>query len=46
MCYEKKYEYVKWIEFNVDNSTVRNEENKNGILYEFGNLRRITQNVE
>lgn len=31
-----------WIEFNIDNSIVRNAENKNGILYEFGNLRKIT----
>ena len=40
------YPNHSWIEFNVDNSTVRNAENKNGISYEFGNLRRITQNVE
>lgn len=40
------YPNHSWIEFNIDNSTVRNAENKNGISYEFGILRRITQNVE
>lgn len=53
----KKYEYVKslrlagylnhsWIEFDIDNSVVRNAENKNGISYEFGSLRMITQSVK
>ena len=40
------YSNHSWIEFNIDNSTVRNAENKNGISYELGSLRRITQNVE
>ena len=40
------YPNHSWIEFNIDNSIVRNAENKNGISYEFGSLRRITQNVE
>ena len=34
-----------WIEFNIDNSIVRNAENKNGISYDFGDLRKITQDA-
>lgn len=34
-----------WIEFNIDNSIVRNAENKNGISYDFGSLRMITYDV-
>lgn len=37
------YPNHSWIEFNIDNSTVRNAENKNGISYDFGDLRKITQ---
>lgn len=39
------YPNHSWIEFNVDNSTVRNAENKNGISYDFGDLRKITQDA-
>lgn len=39
------YPNHSWIEFNVDNSTVCNAENKNGISYDFGDLRKITQDV-
>lgn len=39
------YPNHSWIEFNIDNSTVRNAENKNGISYDFGDLRKITQDV-
>lgn len=31
-----------WIEFNIDTSTVRNAENKQGAPYNFGTLRKIT----
>ena len=30
-----------WIEFDIDNSIVRNAENKTGTLYDFGKLRKI-----
>lgn len=39
------YPNHSWIEFDIDNSIVRNAENKNGILYDFGDLRKITQDA-
>lgn len=39
------YPNHSWIEFDIDNSTVCNAENKNGISYDFGDLRKITQDV-
>lgn len=39
--YFSDYPNHSWIEFNIDTSTVRNAEHKDGILYNFGTLRRI-----
>lgn len=39
------YPNHSWIEFNIGNSIVRNAENKNGISYDFGDLRKITQDA-
>lgn len=36
-----EYPNHSWIEFNIDNSTVRNAENKDGIPYDYGELRKI-----
>lgn len=30
-----------WIEYNIDTSTMRNAENKEGVYYEYGKLRKI-----
>lgn len=30
-----------WIEYNIDSSTVRNAENKEGVYYKYGELRKI-----
>lgn len=35
------YPQHSWIEFNIDTSTVRNAEHKDGILYNYGALRTI-----
>lgn len=35
------YPNHSWIEFNIDTSTLRNAENKDGIYYDFGELRTI-----
>lgn len=32
-----------WIEFNIDTSTVRNAEHKDGVFFDFGELRKIHQ---
>ena len=46
------YPNHSWIEFNIDNSIVRNAESKDGELYDYGELRKIkdsdvsNQNVE
>lgn len=32
-----------WIEYNIDNSTIRNAEHKTGTLYDFGELRQIKE---
>lgn len=32
-----------WIEYNIDTSTMRNAENKDGIYYNFGELRKIKE---
>ena len=39
--YFSEYPNHNWIEFNLDTSLVRNAENKQGIPYDFGTLRRI-----
>lgn len=39
--YFSKYPNHSWIEFDIDKSTVRNAEYKNGIYYDFGKLRTI-----
>lgn len=32
-----------WIEYDIDTSTLRNAENKEGVLYDFGELRKINK---
>lgn len=39
--YFSNYPNHSWIEFNIDTSTVRNAEHKDGIAYNFGKLRKI-----
>lgn len=39
--YLSKYPNRSWIEFDIDNSIVRNAEYKNGIQYDYGELRKI-----
>ena len=39
--YFSKYPNHSWCEYNIDTSTFRNAEHKDGILYSFGELRRI-----
>ena len=39
--YFSQYPNHSWIEFNIDNSTIRNAEHKNGVLYDYGKLRKI-----
>lgn len=39
--YFSLYPNRSWIEFNIDTSTIRNAENKDGIPYQFGSLRTI-----
>lgn len=39
--YFSNYPNHSWIEFNIDTSTMRNAENKDGIYYDHGELRRI-----
>lgn len=39
--YFSDYPNHSWIEYNIDNSIVRNAENKNGIHYDYGELRKI-----
>lgn len=39
--YFLKYPNHSWIEFDIDNSIVRNAEHKNGISYDYGELRKI-----
>ncbi len=39
--YFYNYPNHSWIEFNIDSSIVRNAECKNGILYNYGELRKI-----
>lgn len=35
-----------WIEYNIDDSTIRNAEHKNGVSYDFGELRKINKVTE
>lgn len=39
--YFSDYPQHSWIEFNIDSSIVQNAENKNGIPYDYGKLRKI-----
>lgn len=39
--YFSDYPNHSWIEFNIDTSTVHNAEHKDGILYNYGELRKI-----
>ena len=39
--YFSLYPQHSWIEFNIDTSSIRNAENKDGISYDFGELRTI-----
>lgn len=41
--YFADYPQHSWIEYNIDSSTVRNAENKDGAHYDFGELRKIHQ---
>lgn len=44
--YFYQYPSHSWIEFNIDTFTLRNAEHKDGILYDFGKLRRINNAAE
>ncbi len=39
--YFSNYPYHSWIEFNIDTSSIRSAEYKDGIYYNYGELRRI-----
>ena len=39
--YFSQYPEHSWIEFNIDTSSIRNAEYKDGIPYSFGELRKI-----
>lgn len=39
--YFNTYPNHSWIEYNIDSSTVRNAEHKEGVFFNFGELRRI-----
>lgn len=39
--YFNEYPNHSWIEYDIDASTVRNAEHKDGVFYDFGELRRI-----
>ena len=41
--YFSQYPNHSWIEFNIDESIVRNAECKDGSMYSYGELRKITQ---
>jgi very-short-patch-repair endonuclease len=41
--YFAKYLNHSWIEYNIDDSIVRNAENKDGIHYNYGELRKIVK---
>lgn len=40
--YFSQYPSHSWIEYNINNSTIRNAENKQGTHYDFGVLRKIS----
>lgn len=40
--YFTQYPNHSWITYNIDTSTVRNAENKDGVPYDFGELRKIS----
>lgn len=42
--YFSNYPQHSWIEFSIDYSTLRNAENKDGVPYDFGSLRKIKDN--
>ena len=44
--YFADYPNHSWIIYDIDNSTVRNAEHKDGILYNFGELRKINKATE
>ena len=39
--YFSEYPEHSWIEFNIDTSTVRNAEQKDGVFFDYGELRKI-----
>lgn len=39
--YFSKYPNHSWIEYDIDNSIVRNAEHKDGVSYDYGDIRRI-----
>jgi hypothetical protein len=41
--YFSNYPNHSWIEFNIDASTVRNAEQKDGVFFDYGNLRTIKE---
>lgn len=44
--YFLNYPNHSWIEFNIDTSTVRNAEYKDGVFFDFGKLRKIKKATE
>ena len=41
--YFSTYPQHSWYEYNIDTSTVRNAEQKEGVFFDYGELRRITE---
>lgn len=44
--YFSQYPNHSWIEFNIDTSTVRNAEHRNGAFFDFGELRKISKPLQ
>ncbi len=44
--YFSNYPNHSWIEYNIDTSTVRNAEQKDGVFFDYGELRRIKEASE
>ena len=43
--YFSNYPNHNWIEFNIDSSSIRNAEQKDGIFFNYGDLRRIKESA-
>lgn len=43
--YFSDYPNHSWIEYNIDSSSIRNAENKDGVFYDYGELRKIKKSA-